>query len=279
MFWEMLRVLRYLQENQKTSPTYILENVRLLGNSRSRVVTSMHQVKAWLGPTVLLDAASVGSLAHRPRLWWTNLLPPEVLGRAYDQIVRPSELKVDDILDAGRQSQAVRHDDRSPLAVVNKVGQPRQALPTFVSFPASHAFCEGGPGLVWDEKLQRLTEPSADERERAMGFPTGTTHAASITEAARRQVLGQAMDLNCLTWIVALGMAEQRRMLAMGVSTGLPSMCSLPSGTSEARAGGIKVEERYPWTSWDVMKEVVAQATDVAASGSSFFNEVSQVAS
>jgi hypothetical protein len=40
--------------------------------------------------------------------------------------------------------------DRSPMAVVNQVGQPRMALPTFVSFLMSHAYREGGPELVWD---------------------------------------------------------------------------------------------------------------------------------
>jgi hypothetical protein len=53
-------------------------------------------------------------------------------------------------------------------------------------------------------------KPNANERERAMGFPTGLTLIPSISEASRRQVLGQAMDLNYLTWIVNLGMDEQR---------------------------------------------------------------------
>jgi hypothetical protein len=82
------------------------------------------------------------------------------------------------------------------------------ALPKFVSFPASHASKEGGAGLVWDTCLQQLVEPNADERERAMGFPTGVTFVPSISEASCRQVLGQVMDLNCLAWIVSLGMAE-----------------------------------------------------------------------
>jgi hypothetical protein len=61
------------------------------------------------------------------------------------------------------------------MAVVNQVGQPRMALPTFVSFPVSHVYKEGGFGLVWDTCLQRLVEPNIDERERAMGFPTRVT--------------------------------------------------------------------------------------------------------
>jgi hypothetical protein len=65
------------------------------------------------------------------------------------------------------------------MAVVNRMGQPRMALPTFVSFLASHAYKEGGPGFVWDTCLQQLVKLNANERERAMGFPTGMTFVPS----------------------------------------------------------------------------------------------------
>ncbi|PTQ47547.1 hypothetical protein MARPO_0007s0008, partial [Marchantia polymorpha] len=67
MFWEMLRVLRHLQEQQTRSPAYILENVPLLGDTRAQLMASVHEVKAWIGSAVLLDAARVGSRAHRAR--------------------------------------------------------------------------------------------------------------------------------------------------------------------------------------------------------------------
>jgi hypothetical protein len=130
------------------------------------------------------------------------------LKRAYEIVSRSSHLIVDNILDIGRYSQVVRVVDRSPMAMVNRMGQPRMALPTFVSFPASHAYREGGPRLVWDTCSQRLVEPNADEREHVMGFPTGVTLVPSISEASRRQILGQAIDLNYLTWIVSLGMVD-----------------------------------------------------------------------
>jgi hypothetical protein len=41
-----------------------------------------------------------------------------------------------------------------------------------------------------------------------MGFLTGVTSVPSISEASCRQVLGQAIDLNYLTWIVSLGMVK-----------------------------------------------------------------------
>jgi len=142
------------------------------------------------------------------------------------------------------------------MAVVNQVGQPRMALPTFVSFPASHAYREGGLGLVWDTCLQQLVEPNVDEKERAMGFPTGMPFVPSIFEASRRQVLGQAMDLNCLTWIVSLGMVEQRQLRATFVIV-TPFVSSLPTGTVEASTGGEESYTFHPWNTWDVLGEHV----------------------
>jgi hypothetical protein len=62
----------------------------------------------------------------------------------------------------------------------------------------------------------------------------------SISEASRRQVLGQAMDLNFLTWIFSLGMAEQRRLRGTFVVV-TPLVSSLPTVTVEASAGVKRV--------------------------------------
>ncbi len=115
-------MLRHLQTHQARVPAYILENVPLLGDTRSHVMANVHQIRSWIGPTVLLDAVRVGLHAHRPRLRWTNLLLREVLRRAYEIVPRSSHLIVDNILDIGRCFQVVKVVDRSPMAVVNRVG-------------------------------------------------------------------------------------------------------------------------------------------------------------
>jgi hypothetical protein len=136
------------------------------------------------------------------------------------------------------------------------------ALLTFVNFLASLAYREGGFGLVWDTCLHRLVEPNANEREHVMGFPIGVTSVPSISEASCQQVLGQAMDLNCLTWIVSFGMAEQRRLKATSIIVTLVGS-SLPTMTIEAFAGGEETCTFHPWSTWDVLGEhveVVAHA-------------------
>jgi hypothetical protein len=136
------------------------------------------------------------------------------------------------------------------------------ALPTFVSFPTSHAYREGGPRLVWDTCSQQLVEPNADEREHAMGFPTKVTSVPSIYEASRRQVLGQAMDLNCLTWIISLGMAEQHHLKATFVIV-TPLVSLLPIVTVETSASDKENYTFHPWSTWDVLGEHVEVVTHV----------------
>jgi hypothetical protein len=70
------------------------------------------------------------------------------------------------------------------MVVVNRVGQPRMALPTFVNFLASHAYREGDPELVWDTCSQWLVEPNVNERVCVMGFPIGMTSVRSISKAS-----------------------------------------------------------------------------------------------
>lgn len=145
--------------------------------------------------------------------------------------------------------------------MVNIVGEPRRALPTFVSFSKSYAFRGDGPGTILDTSgTEYITgEPNADERERAMGFLTGTTHLPNqaISEYQRRMLLGQAMDLNCLTWILAIAVADQRRLSAMtpsihSFSSLRVALLDLPqTGTTYKVVGGEGGQPIHPWRRWD----------------------------
>jgi hypothetical protein len=172
--YDMIRILCYLQTSQRQPPGYIVENVPVVSSSSSRTLASMHKIHTSLGVPVFIDAAAVGSRAHHPRLRWTNMALVELLQSVVGRIQRP-DAYVSDILDPDRAPRRVYYDDQAPLAVVNRRGEPRRALPTFISFVHSYAFKDNGPGLIWDSTTQEMVEPNADERERAMGFPTGTT--------------------------------------------------------------------------------------------------------
>ncbi len=62
------------------------------------------------------------------------------------------------------------------------------------------------------------------------------------------------MDLNCLNWIVSLGMAEQSRLQTAGVIT-QPLVSVFPAMASKATTGGEEVVVEHPWRTWNVSKE------------------------
>jgi hypothetical protein len=202
-----MRLTQWWYIHQSTPPGYILKNVSLLGDTRHKVVKDGEYINQILGTPTFMDVASLGSFVHQPRWFWTNLVLPQVLSAAIARIPRLMNRKVDDILDDHRVSLAVIKDDTLPFVSINKVEIPRCALPTFVTYPRSFAFRSRGPDMVWDSKFQTHDEPTADERERAMGFPTGTTATHGLQEGQRRFLLGQAMDLNSIVWIIGICLA------------------------------------------------------------------------
>jgi hypothetical protein len=70
------------------------------------------------------------------------------------------------------------------------------------------------------------------------------------------------MDLNCLTWIVNLGMDEQCWLRATSVIV-TPFVSSMSTVTVEALIKGEESCTFHPWSTWDVLGkhvEVVAHA-------------------
>ena len=77
-------------------------------------------------------------------------------------------------------------------------------------YPGSFAFEACGLGMVWDSTFQTYEAPFAHERERVMGFLTGTTAAPDLSEGQQRFLLGHAIDPNTLVWVSGLCFAIQR---------------------------------------------------------------------
>jgi hypothetical protein len=91
---------------------------------------------------------------------------------------------------------------KPPWFPINTIGKPRGAWPTFVSFPGTHAFQGDGPSLVYCHVHPTWDELSPKERERAMGFQTGTTSHTKVIKLEHNVLLGRGMDLNSLTWLL-----------------------------------------------------------------------------
>ncbi len=64
------------------------------------------------------------------------------------------------------------------------------------------------------------------------------------------------MDLNCLTWIISLGMVKQRWLRATSIVV-TPFVSLLPIVTVEASTGGKESCTFRLWSTWDVLGEHV----------------------
>ena len=144
------------------------------------------------------DGARFGSRAHRAQFYWMSWIPQPILEQLVDSWQRPDGLFVQHILDSDHfarpsiRTESARDSLQFPgYYPCNQEGEDLRALPTFVSFHGSNAY-RSLDGLLRVESggatfFQELT---ADERERAMGMPTGSTRMEGISELDRRALLG-----------------------------------------------------------------------------------------
>ncbi|CAI7768626.1 unnamed protein product [Closterium sp. NIES-54] len=202
---ELFRILEWLQERQGRV-AYLLENLDLEGDSREPIRLVRDRIRGQLGEGVSCDAARMGSYAHRLRRYWQNVVPAVKLQAEVDGVRRVAERKVQDILALGRTPAPVCHKSYSRHEQCNQVGQERRALPTLVAYVGAAGYKweagKPGPGMVYDHGRQRWEEPTALERELAMGYGEDATAAPRANEADRKRALGNAMDGHVLRWLI-----------------------------------------------------------------------------
>jgi hypothetical protein len=185
---------------------YLIEHVAAGHDKRPKVRQDFEVARGLLGPEVIVDAAQLASWAHRLRPWWTKLEGVSLLRAALGHQRRPPGLFVHQVLGRGRHAKRPQGTGVAPWAKVEIPGEERRALNTFVSYSGSYAFSRNGGGVLRCEHQDgsvTFEEPTAKERELAMGFPRGLTAAPGVSEATRRELLGQTMDLNTLMWLLA----------------------------------------------------------------------------
>ena len=198
-----------------------LENVTVSSLSPTLVREDQQLAEKLFGKPVAADSARFGSYAHRARFYWMSWIPQPILQRLVDSWKRPDGLRVQQILDSGHFSRpAIRTESDLDSAQFpgyypcNVEGQDLRALPTFVSFHGSNAYRSlDRNGLLRVESggATHYQEPTADERERAMGMPTGSTRLEGVSELDRRALLGRTLDLNSVISLFSLAAAWTER--------------------------------------------------------------------
>ena len=257
-FYPLVRIIGTLQQLQwSRPPLYLIENTAMQVGSRSAsrpgILEDFDTICSVLGPNLLLDAARVDSFAARLRNYWTNMAPTPHLQVIFDMVRRTPGLAVNEILDPGRRAQRCTFLAPRPYYPANVIGQPLAVLPTLVSFSASHAFRDGGPGMVLDTEVGALVPLSIGERERALGYATDATAAPTATFEERHTATGNCMDANALQSILAVSVAYGSRLLPSTPQSAL----TLASAWGRDEGG----EEPQPRTARQALQYHMALAT------------------
>ncbi|CAI7859113.1 unnamed protein product [Closterium sp. NIES-53] len=87
-FRDLTRVLRLIQKRER-EVVFILENVDMADDHREPVRRAYEEITEELGRGVPIDAAQLGSRAHRPRRYWQNGVSEAYLRHTLAQMQRP----------------------------------------------------------------------------------------------------------------------------------------------------------------------------------------------
>lgn len=241
LLFDMVRIIGTLQQLQLAHPpAYILENVPMQWHhNRSISVTDFQQVCEVIGQPALVDAAQFGSLAHRLRNFWSNLCSPKQVMGALQWAVRPEGRTVQLALQPNREPRPTFRADSPPFYVCNQAGSPRAAWPTLMAKQGSYAFRPQQPGSILDTSNPAQpcwTEPTAQEREIALGYLPGSTAAEGLSDMARCSLLGQCIDANALLgiWAISLAWWQVQHQPAAHQHSNIPRNNSTHSSSSSS---------------------------------------------
>ena len=207
-FFDLVRVINWCQNKQQGHQVwYFCENTWPGTNVKEGVREAFEMIEMFLGRGALVDAADLGSAAHRVRFYWTNIVESwklPLLIPSGDDTQSPPAL--DTILESYHTPAPVFHDDKLPFSPLNTTGNPRVCLPTLMSTIGSWAFRtqpDGsiGPGQLWNEGTHQWEEPNLGERELMMGMWRGASGRGEGNEQVRHKMLGQAMGHNVMRWV------------------------------------------------------------------------------
>ncbi|CAI7825223.1 unnamed protein product [Closterium sp. NIES-53] len=102
----------------------------------------------------------------------------------------------------------MRSDVREPVRAVRELVEAElgRGVSCDVAYARARGFIEmdgiPGPGMVYDHQKKRWEEPTALERELAMGYLPGATATEGVEEEVRRAALGRAIDQHSLRWLI-----------------------------------------------------------------------------
>ncbi|GAX81698.1 hypothetical protein CEUSTIGMA_g9126.t1 [Chlamydomonas eustigma] len=219
-FYPLLSVLASLQRMRSSYAfplAYMIENTATqyaYGSSRA-MKDSFHELCAKIGSPIVLDAANVGSYAHRLRNYWTNLVSSSALQCILDSFERDPDLNLSDVLYT-TNPQICTKARSYPWCTANVPGKLLKVLPTLVARVDSYAFRSRPDGEGQGQVLYEagnLVPLTLEERERILGYPTGSIDIPAISFNARHHILGSCFDAFVVSHLIVCAFALRFSMV------------------------------------------------------------------
>jgi hypothetical protein len=154
-------------------------------------------------------------LAAMPIVYWTNLVSPSHLQCVLDSFERDSSLSLTDVLDFDHNPQICSNARTYPRCTANVPGHLLTVLPTLVARVNSYAFRSRPDGEGQGQVLDlngNLVPLTLEERERILGYPTGTTDIPRLSYSARHHILGSCFDAFAVSHLIACAFALHSSM-------------------------------------------------------------------
>jgi hypothetical protein len=139
---DAFRILAYLSRHQDVKPAYTFEMVNARDHPSQDAKDGFTIIDRMAGgpndTAVVVDAAKLGSAAHRVRAFWTNAAPSRTLKQRYGQFNRDwvhDRREAQDIFRNGRKVNLAPADDPDITGYyrINYAGEPIRAFPTLVA--------------------------------------------------------------------------------------------------------------------------------------------------
>ncbi|CAI7742250.1 unnamed protein product [Closterium sp. NIES-53] len=138
------------------------------------------------------------------------------------------------------------------------VGPPSLSLLPLVNTPSLP-----GSGMVYDVKSGKWEEMSAREREAAMGHRWDATAHPRVTEKQRRAVMGRAMDLNVINWLIeTIRMQLKTKEIQREIEIRAEVQEQGAEGVARAIAVKEKEDERAPEEDWPIGEGMGAEEAE-----------------
>eukprot|EP00873_Tetraselmis_striata_P028787 jgi/Tetstr1/449051/TSEL_036266.t1 len=208
LLFHVAAFIEKLEEKQPTGVGWLLENVDTSGDERLYIKESEKYITKIIGRALVIDEAGCGANHHRVRRFWTNMGDVERLKLAWERRADMQPRLLREVLPPHLRPHV--NLPTPPNGVrVNKPGQPR-ALPTILARSDSDAYSGEGAGMLFNVNTGEWERPTVHLKEELFGYEPNVIHGISLPDHER--LIGNAMGLHSVAWIVGHLFVEQQRL-------------------------------------------------------------------